>query len=76
MRLAETDKWTTAEVNIHTRVNPYCGNWRCWCHTDATYHETVMHARVTDEEVMQAYGFLGLLHTGVLQRETIQNSVR
>ena len=76
MRLTETDEWMTGGINIHTKLNPYCGNLACWCHTNATYHESVMHSNATDEEVMQAYGFLGLLYTGVLQREAIQNSVR
>lgn len=76
MRLTETDEWMTRGTNIHTQINPYCDNRACWCHTNATYHECVMHAKPTEEEVKQAYGFLGLLFTAVTTYEASQNSVR
>lgn len=61
MRQRESqEEETTVSQDVHTPDQPYCENLDCWCHSDATYHEQVIHPVVTDEEIEMAYRFLGL----------------
>jgi hypothetical protein len=48
--------------DVHTSLNPYCGNLSCWCHTNVSYHDDVQHPdrNPTQEEVNQAFSFFGL----------------
>jgi hypothetical protein len=45
---------------VHTPDNPYCDDPSCWCHTDADYHEIVIHPQATDAEIAQAFSYFGL----------------
>ncbi len=51
------------EAPVHTETNPYCGDLKCWCHTDTEYHEEVtdsfLGAEVDDDLYAYAIATLG-----------------
>lgn len=44
----------------HTLHNPYCSDVSHWCHNSPDYHEMVIALGASDEEIAEAYAFLGL----------------
>ncbi|GHO62325.1 hypothetical protein KSC_012170 [Ktedonobacter sp. SOSP1-52] len=51
-------------ADVHTPDNPYCDDSWCWCHSDADYHEGVVHPTSTKEDEERAFSFFGIFRIG------------
>lgn len=61
--------------DVHTPENPYCGDPTCWCHTDADYHDEVIHPEITEEQVQTAYHFFEIGQLVCLSEEQARRHV-